>query len=251
VIKLPDAYLGIGDSFWNHGVDYSREAELQERMANEKQYAGKEALVLELVRPKKDMGVHSVDIVTMRTPDDKVKILTCLIWTDCTTSSSHSCEAGYTIDVETETIIAPTAWYSPYFMTQKSDKLGQVIPGVKKCCEQAVAAHMALKEKWLVAVGWDCMIQENGAVFFEGNFAGARTPRRVFLSIETFKEFVFNYFWPFGNGTSARPGRQAYGGPKEKLGLSDFFSLGLRTTKPTPEISGSLADQARKRSLTM
>ena len=30
------------------------------------EYAGKEALVLELVRPKKSLGVHSLDIVTLR-----------------------------------------------------------------------------------------------------------------------------------------------------------------------------------------
>jgi len=246
VVKLPDAYLGIGDSFWNHGKDYKTQGDLEKRMKEE--YDGKEALVLELVRPKKDMGVHSIDIITMRTPDDKVQVLSVLLWTDCTTDSSHSCQAGYTVDVETEKIIAPTAWYSPAFVQQKSDMVGQVVPGTKKAVEQAVAAHKLLNEKWLVAVGWDCMIQESGSIFFEGNFAGARTPRRMFLSAATLKEFVCNYFWPFGTGTSTRPGRQAFGGPLESLGLSDFLSFGLKTEK-NAERNTSMT--ARQRSTTM
>jgi len=81
-----------------------------------KEYEGKmDVLVLELVRPKASEGVHSIDIITMRTPEDEVKVLSCLFWTDCTTDSSHSTQAGYTIDVETETVVAPADWYSVYF----------------------------------------------------------------------------------------------------------------------------------------
>jgi hypothetical protein len=65
--------------------------------------------------------------------------------------------------------------------------------------------------KWLTAVGWDCMILKNNeVVFFEGNFAGARTPRRMFMSFEHFWAFTTNLFWPFGHGNSARPGAQAF-----------------------------------------
>ena len=95
VVKLPDSYLGIGDSFWNKGKDYNTEEELVALLA--KEYAGKkDVLVLELVRPKKSEGVHSIDIITMRTPNDEVRVLSCLFWTDCTTDSSHSTQAGLT-----------------------------------------------------------------------------------------------------------------------------------------------------------
>jgi hypothetical protein len=62
------------------------------------QYIGNEfdqkvALVLELVRPKPELGVHSLDIITMRTPDDDVKVVSVLLWTDCTTDSSHSTQS--------------------------------------------------------------------------------------------------------------------------------------------------------------
>jgi len=54
------------------------------------EFDGRLALVLELVRPKPELGVHSLDIITMRTPDDDVKVISVLLWADCTTDSSHS-----------------------------------------------------------------------------------------------------------------------------------------------------------------
>jgi len=255
VVKLPDAYLGIGDSFWNHGEDYNTQKDLEQRLA--KEYEGKTALVLELVRPKKAMGVHSLDMVTLRTPDDQVKVLSVILWTDCTTSSSHSCHAGYTVDIESETIVAPVSWYSPFFSKQKSPLIGTKCPGLKAAVEQCVQAHNNLSEKWLVAVGWDCMIQEGDvAVFFEGNFAGARTPRRIFLSWTLMKEFITSYFWPFGNGTSARPGRQSYGGAIESISAKDFMSFGLKSSLNNPEMKATTANltrdqQMRSRSVSM
>eukprot|EP00754_Rhynchopus_humris_P008686 Rhum_TRINITY_DN13808_c0_g2::Rhum_TRINITY_DN13808_c0_g2_i1::g.64617::m.64617 len=198
VVKIPDSYLGIGDSFWNHGQDYSNVDEL--RALLEKNYKGKEAMVLEMVRPKKSLGVHSFDIVTLRNPNNEVKVLSCLLWTDCTTDSSHSCRAGYIIDVDTETITAPAGWYSPFFAKMDAPLIGTKVPGIKDACETAVAAHQGVKEQWLTAVGWDAMIMEDQVVFFEGNFAGARTPRRMFLSWRCLTEFIWNYAWPFTTG---------------------------------------------------
>jgi len=213
VVKLNDSYLGIGDSFWNHGEDYNSLADLEVLLAEK--YKGQEALILELVRPKKSEGVHSVDIITMRTPEDGVSILSILFWTDCTTDSSHSTQAGYTIDLETETITAPADWYSAYFTTMGTPRIGDKLPGLKKACEKAVAAHENIEHKWLTVVGWDCMMMEGDeAVFFEGNFAGARVPRRMFMNWTTVKLFVTEYFWPFGTGTSAQPGLQMGFGTK-------------------------------------
>ena len=54
-------------------------------------------------------------------------------------------------------------------------------------CAQAIAAHAsAMREQpWLKMIGWDAMLARHGPVFFEGNFAGMRLPRRVFLSWKT------------------------------------------------------------------
>merc|ERR1712166_468137 len=181
VIKVPDGYLGIGDSFWNYNKDFSSTDQLREMLQHK--YPSQEVMLLELVRPKKQLGVHSLDIITTRTPEGHVKVLNVLLWTDCTTDSSHSCRAGYTVDVDTEMVIAPISWYSVAFGNMKTPLSGTKFPAVRKACEQAVAAHVATGQDWLVAVGWDCMVVENDdVVFFEGNFAGARTPRRMFLT---------------------------------------------------------------------
>merc|ERR1711990_492127 len=115
VIKINDSYLGIGDAFMNLGRDYNTIEDIRAKL-NEDTYKGKEALVLELVRPMKKLGVHSLDIVTVRTPDDDVKVISALLWTDCTTDSSHSTQAGYVLDVESETIVGAASWYSAYFV---------------------------------------------------------------------------------------------------------------------------------------
>ena len=236
------------------------------------QFREKIALVLELVRPKPELGVHQLDIITMRTPDDDVKVISVLLWADCTTDSSHSTRAGYTIDLETERVVASTGWYSPFFATMKTPLIGTKYEGVKKACESAVAAHKNIEYKWLTAIGWDCMIMKDDevrwllpdlglfllwtcldialmsiprarwlgwgglldaartvsgrrllnwfrccgsmfrlqVVFFEGNFAGARTPRRMFLSFTNLKGFLTQLFWPFGKGNSVTPGAQDF-----------------------------------------
>ena len=67
-------------------------------------------------------------------------------------------------------------------------------------------AHKLIKEKWLVAVGWDAMVMEKDElVFFEGNFGGARTPGRVFLSAYSLFCALWENFWPFGSGNTATP----------------------------------------------
>ena len=209
VVKIHDSYLGIGDSFWRRGEDFNTVDELEEKVC--KEYKGKEALVLEWVEPDPALGVHSLDIITVRTPDDDVKVLSVLVWADCTGSSSHTTHAGYTIDLETETVVAPTGWYSPFFATQSDSLVGTKYKGIREACEDAVQAHKNIKHKWLTAVGWDCMIMENDeVVFFEGNFAGARTPRRMFLSLDHLTAFIQHLFWPFGGKGSVRPGNQGF-----------------------------------------
>ena len=41
--------------------------------------------------------------------------------------------------------------------------------------------------------------------FFEGNFAGARTPRVIFLNWDNFIYAMRRYFWPFGSSNNITP----------------------------------------------
>ena len=44
------------------------------------------------------------------------------------------------------------------------------------------------------------MVMKNGeVVFFEGNFAAARIPRRMFLAPQNLHEFIRMFAWPFGS----------------------------------------------------
>ena len=210
VLKITDSYLGIGDQFLDFGKGYSGQADLERIFAEyrftgtsgaEESYADKEVMVLELVRPDPTFGVHSFDILTMMTPTGP-KVVSCLFWGDCTTSSSHSCTSGYTVDIETECIHGVAKWYSTFFATMEGKMVGTKLPGVKEACQRACAAHARSEYKFLKMVGWDSMItKEKTMVFFEGNFAAARLPRRMFLSFANLVEFVCNHSphsWPFG-----------------------------------------------------
>jgi len=223
VVKLPDSYLGIGDSFWdfkksNSGVDdtssYTGLADLKAKL--QITYVGKPALVLEKVKPKKGMfvshqpgcsDVHSIDIITVRTPDNDVRVMSVLLWADCTTSSSHSTRAGYTVDVNTETVCGAASWYSTYFASMETPLTGMKLNGIRDACAAAVQAHKNIEYEWLTVVGWDAMMMEKELVFFEGNYAGARTPRRIFLSSAHLSEWIRNFCWPWGQGASITPGQ--------------------------------------------
>uniref|UniRef100_A0A7S2NKP7 Alpha-L-glutamate ligase-related protein ATP-grasp domain-containing protein n=1 Tax=Haptolina brevifila TaxID=156173 RepID=A0A7S2NKP7_9EUKA len=193
VCKISDSYLGIGDKVLVRGKaaggEFDTLDDLQAILGADSEYKGKAAIAAEFIYPAPDLKlssegfgqVHSLDIVTMRTAAG-VRVLSVLLWTDCEGWSSHSCTAGYLVDVHSETVVAPTAWYSPYFAKQKSNLLGCVLPGVREACEKACAAHEASTLPWLFAVGWDAMITPDGVVFFEGNVAAYRCPRRMFLT---------------------------------------------------------------------
>ena len=49
------------------------------------------------------------------------------------------------------------------------------------------------------------LTDENEWVFFEGNFAGARTPRLFFLNYENLYEFATQYYWPFDHRFNVTP----------------------------------------------
>jgi len=180
VVKLPDSYLGIGDKYLAFGQDFQTEAEIEAMLRAE--YAGKEAFLLDWIRPRRNMEVHQLDILTMRTAEG-IKPLNVLYWGDCADGkSSHSTRAGYVCDYQTERIVAPAKWYSYYFAQMAAPRVGESLPGLREAVRYACAAHERIEREqpWLKVCGWDCMLtDQRGPVFFEGNFACARTPRRL------------------------------------------------------------------------
>eukprot|EP01065_Artemidia_motanka_P044018 TRINITY_DN6202_c0_g1_i1.p1 TRINITY_DN6202_c0_g1~~TRINITY_DN6202_c0_g1_i1.p1 ORF type:complete len:439 (+),score=120.08 TRINITY_DN6202_c0_g1_i1:64-1380(+) len=206
VIKLTDAFFGIGDQFLIHGKDFRNAADLERILGSSTyedyegetcSYRGRNVLVLEYCRPPQSLGVHSMDILTVATKEG-IKVLTCLYWGECLGASSHSTTAGYCVDIENEEIVAPCRWYAPYFATASQKLVGTKLPGIKKACEQAIAAHSRSPHGWMKTIGWDCMILKSGeVVFFEGNFGTIRIPRRIFLAPGTWMHFMRNFAWPF------------------------------------------------------
>ena len=196
VCKISDSYLGIGDKVLVRGKDFSSLDDVQAILAADAEYAGKSAILAELVYPSPSIElssdgfgqVHTLDLITMRTRNG-VKVLTVLLWTNCEGWSSHSTTAGYVVDVHSETIVANAAWYSPSFVHQSSSLIGKRLPGVRVACEKAIAAHECCDLPWLTTVGWDAMLTADGVVFFEGNVANYRTPRRMFLSPQLLSGF--------------------------------------------------------------
>uniref|UniRef100_A0A6V3SZ72 Alpha-L-glutamate ligase-related protein ATP-grasp domain-containing protein n=1 Tax=Lotharella globosa TaxID=91324 RepID=A0A6V3SZ72_9EUKA len=200
VAKVTDSYLGIGDKFLTHGVDFSTQESFMKIASEEKGWAGKNVLLIEWMRPLPSLGVHSLDIVTIAT-DNGPKVLSVLYWGECTGASSHTARGGYCIDVESETIIAPAKFYSPFFASQKGALTGTKLPGVKDAVRQALDGHAAAikKQPWLRMIGWDCMFTKKPGevVFFEGNFAASRIHRRITFSPKHAAKFVQEYSWPF------------------------------------------------------
>jgi len=208
VCKIVDACMGMGDKVFKRGVDFDNHvlgepadtACLTAFLRNEAAYAGKRAILSEFVKPIKRetlklsnqgfSNVHSLDVVTIRNARGEAKVLSCIIWTDCSEWTSHTCSAGYIIDVATETIARPAPWYAYAFakndkMAAASSLIGTRIPGLHEALSKAVAAHAKSKLPWLTSVGWDLMITDDGPIFFEGNVGSMRTPRRIFLSDKT------------------------------------------------------------------
>jgi len=195
VIKVTDESNGIGDAFLlfgEGGEGYVNGPEaLEEFLESDPVYAGKEALVLEWIRPASGQEVHTLDIVTVALPNGAVEVLTVLYWGECEDGkTSHSTRAGYVVDAANEQITASCSWYAPGFaaMTPKPQfSIGHKLPGVAKACQLMVEAHRSamIEQPWLKMIGWDAMLAHGGPpVFFEGNYAQMRLPRRVFLSWE-------------------------------------------------------------------
>lgn len=202
VCKITDSYIGIGDKVFKRGEDFAPPvakagdvAPLTEVLRKDPRYKGKRAIMTELIAPVSKSrlrlstgdfsNVHSLDIITVRDSTGTVKVLSCLLWTNCKTWTTHSCGDGYVIDANTETIVGRPSFYSFAFAKPRDPSLpslvGMKVPGVQDALRKACAAHGASQLPWLTSVGWDAMITDEGVVFFEGNVGCMRTPRYMFI----------------------------------------------------------------------
>lgn len=163
IIKVNDSFLGLGDKIVKDFELGSKEGKQWLENIFKTEYMGQRSLLLDFVKPKKEMGVHSVDIVTIRLPDGSYQVLSCLLWAECEGLTSHGTTAGFTIDVKTEQIASKLYQYGVHFNRPGNEKyVGKRIEGVQRACQQAIAAHKSANQeyKWATAVGWDCMFTE-------------------------------------------------------------------------------------------
>ena len=232
VCKISDSYIGIGDKVFKRHMDFdigdksecSSAALLTAQLAKEPLYKGAVALMTELIAPvQKEVvrlsngnfsNVHSFDILTVRDARGDIQVLSCLLWTDCPSWTTHTCTSGYAVDIGTGEIYAPVPWYSYAFAQRedalkKSSLIGTVVPGIHELLGYAVAAHAASDLPWLTSVGWDAMLTDHGFVFFEGNLGCGRLPRRIFFDMQSvdiwLNEFGINPHTHVGPAHTKKP----------------------------------------------
>ena len=195
VVKMIDSYLGIGDNIWHQGKEFTTESELEELMR--KTYGDKETVGTEFVVAAKRFGVHQGDVMTVRrNAQDPPRVFRILYWGDCTGETSHSAQSVYHVDADTETITDIANWYSPTYLGQPTNLIGEKVPGTQVVCKKAMEMHGKITQPWVAAIGWDYMHMEDGeCVFFEGNFACSRLRRHMFSSLAACWE-VTQFFAP-------------------------------------------------------
>jgi hypothetical protein len=91
---------------------------------------------------------------------------------------------------------------------RNSKYIGHEIKGVLEAIESAKKTHknIARDHEWVTVIGWDVMVADDKRiVFFEGNFAGCRTPRMIFICLDNMKNFIKHFFWPYDNKYSVIP----------------------------------------------
>ena len=197
VIKVTNSCMGVGDMFLKKNVDYSDTRDLEDIFKNK--YQQQKCILLEFILAKEDLGVHSLDILTARDPQGNVQLFDVIVWAGSNSDSSHGATDCYMINPVTELACSTGGWYNPNFLGTSPSGLGTRYPDVGKAVNLAIQAHRNLPFPWLSVVGWDCMItRDSTIVFFEGNLAAWRCPRRLFLSWRNFLYFVNYVSWVSG-----------------------------------------------------
>ena len=194
IVKQNDSFLGIGDMFLKANKDFQTVKDIENIL--ESKYSDRDSLILKVVRPLSNLGVHSLDIVTARDISGNIRLVDVLVWTATSSWTTHTATKVYTIDPISETANTAARWYGSNFMNTDNSGIGVKYPGVKKAILQAIECHKNIKCDWLSAIGWDAMIAEDSSlVFFEGNLASGRVPHRMFLSFGSLKYFIRNMSW--------------------------------------------------------
>ena len=66
IIKVNDSYLGLGDQVVKDFCLGTKEGKAKINKIFTEEYQNQKALLLDFVKPKKELGVHSIDILTIR-----------------------------------------------------------------------------------------------------------------------------------------------------------------------------------------
>ena len=114
IIKLVDAYMGIGDKVFETATLVS-DAEKYLKSNPDYDYKGGKALLLDFIAPAPELEVHTFDIVTILQPDGEIGVTQCLLWKDCEGPTSHSTTSGYSFDYVEGKVAQPVNHYSYHF----------------------------------------------------------------------------------------------------------------------------------------
>ena len=194
LIKVTDSCMGIGDLFLRQGSDYKSPEDIEQIFQSK--YPGKHCLLIEFIAAHPDLKVHSLDILTARDPTGNVQLVDIVVWAGSASETSHGATNCYMIDPHTGLTCNYGKWYNPNFVNTSPEGLGVYYPGVAEAVVTAVETHEKLPYSWLNVVGWDCMVTEDSDIlFFEGNLAAWRCPRRLFLSLSNLIYFIGYISW--------------------------------------------------------
>lgn len=135
IIKVNDSFLGLGDKVLKDFELGTKEGKQWLENILKTEYMNQRSLLLDFVKPKKEMGVHSVDIVTIKCPDGSYQVLSCLLWGECEGLTSHGTTAGFTVDVKTEQIAQKLYQYGVHFNRPGNEGyIGKKIDGIQRAC---------------------------------------------------------------------------------------------------------------------
>ena len=79
LIKVTNSCLGIGDKFPSRNKDYNHAGDIVDILQHE--YEGKTCILMEVVEPLPSLGVHSLDLLTVKDARGRVHILDIMVWT--------------------------------------------------------------------------------------------------------------------------------------------------------------------------
>jgi len=161
-----------------------------------------EAILLERVYPRKDLGVHVIRIQTSDGPSGKVGVMDTTMQFGSSTWTSHTGQRQYRINPEKECFDRQDHWFRNR-RTWEFDEADRAtkLTGVKEACLMAIKAHQESQKDHprRYMIGWDFMFTEDGGIVaFEGNSVALRVGRVITPSWATTFSFCRHFAWPMG-----------------------------------------------------